>query len=216
VRTPVHRVGLTGNIAAGKSVVARVWESLGAPVVDADVLARQAVAPGSPGLAKVRREWGDAVLTPEGALDRAALREIVFRDPDARRRLEAIVHPRVAELRDEAYARLEAEGAPVVVADIPLLFEVGMEDDFDTLVLVDAPEPVRMRRLVEHRGIDPQEARRLVEAQMPAERKRARADWVIDNTGTLAALEEAAREAWRWIESRAGIGGGNGTGEGMG
>jgi dephospho-CoA kinase len=212
----VHRVGLTGNIAAGKSAVARVWESLGAPVIDADVLAREAVAPGSPGLAAIRRGWGDVVLTDDGALDRAALREIVFRDPDARRRLEAIVHPRVAELRDEAYARLEAEGAPVVVADIPLLFEVGMEDDFDTVVLVDAPEAVRTRRLVEHRGIDPQEARRLVEAQMPAERKRARADRVIDNTGTLAALEEAAREAWRWIESRAGIGGGHGTGEGMG
>jgi dephospho-CoA kinase len=210
----MHRVGLTGNIAAGKSTVARVWASLGAPLIDADVLAREAVAPGSPGLARIRREWGDAMLTPAGELDRAALREIVFRDEAARRRLEGIVHPRVAALRDEAYARLEAEGAPVVVADIPLLFEVGIEDEFDTVVLVDAPAEERVRRLVENRGIDPREARRLVDAQMPAERKRARADRVIENTGTVAGLEQAAREAWRWIESRAGIGGGNGTGEG--
>jgi len=212
----MHRVGLTGNIAAGKSTVARLWASLGAPLIDADALAREAVSPGSPGLARIRREWGDGILTPAGELDRAALREIVFQDPDARQRLERIVHPRVAELRDEAYARLESEGAPVVVADIPLLFEVGMEDEFDTVVLVDAPEEVRIRRLVEHRGIEAEEARRLVDAQLPAERKRARADRVIENRGAVAELEESAREAWCWIERRAGIAGGNGTGEGSG
>lgn len=197
----MRRVGLTGNIAAGKSSVARVWESLGATVIDADRLARQATEPGSPALGMIVDAWGPGVLDAEGALDRAALRRIVFRDPEERLRLERIVHPAVAALRDQAYGDAEARGEPVVVADIPLLFEAGLVEEFDRIVLVDAPEATRLRRLVEERGMDPEEARRMVAAQMPAEAKRARADVIIDNSGSRAELERHAAEVWKQIQS---------------
>ncbi len=197
------KVGLTGNIAAGKSTVARIWRSLDATVVDADVLSRQAVEPGTPALARIAEEWGDEVVEAGGGLDRAALRRIVFADPNARERLEAIVHPAVAELRDEAYRAAEARGERVVVADIPLLFEAGLVDDFDAVVLVDAPEEVRLARLVGDRGMDPEEARRMIAAQMPSELKRARADFVIANTGSLLELERRARDVWGELVRRA-------------
>lgn len=204
------KVGLTGNIAAGKSSVARVWRELGAWLIDADVLARQAVEPGTPGLQAIAREWGPGVLDAQGALDRAALRELVFRDAAARARLEAIVHPAVAARRDAEHARAEAAGAALVVADVPLLFEVGMERDFDVVVLVDAPEALRLQRLVRDRGLAPDEARRMLAAQMPAAEKRARADVVIDNAGSLAELEARAHAVWAELSRRAGGGAGEG------
>ncbi|MEW5929198.1 MAG: dephospho-CoA kinase [Gemmatimonadota bacterium] len=202
------KVGLTGNIAAGKSSVVRVWRALGAVVVDADELARRAVEPGTPGLARIVEAWGPEVLDAEGELDRAALRRIVFADPEARSRLEEIVHPAVQALRGGEYRRAEADGARLVVADIPLLFEVGMADEFDVVVLVDAPEEERLRRLVEDRGLDPEEAVRMIDAQMPAELKRARADLVIENAGTPAELEARARDAWAELARRAEAAGG--------
>lgn len=197
------KVGLTGNIAAGKSSVADVWRSLGATVVDADDLARRAVEPGTPGHAAIAREWGPWVLEDGGALDRAALRQIVFADPDARARLEGIVHPAVAALRDEEYREAASRGEKLIVADIPLLFEVGMADEFDVVVLVDAPEEVRLRRIVADRGLDEDEARRMIAAQMPSELKRARADITLTNTGTLGDLQDAARDVWRQLVRRA-------------
>lgn len=197
------KVGLTGNIAAGKSSVADVWRSMGAAVVDADELARRAVAPGTPALAAIAAEWGAWVLDDGGALDRAALRQIVFADPEARARLEGIVHPAVAALRDERYREARARGEKLVVADIPLLFEVGMADEFDVVVLVDAPEAVRLQRLVRDRGLDEEEARRMIAAQMPGELKRARADVVIENTGTRGDLQDRARDVWRDLVKRA-------------
>lgn len=197
------KVGLTGNIAAGKSSVAEVWRSLGATVVDADELARRVVEPGTPAYAAIAAEWGSWVLEDGGALDRAALRQIVFADPDARERLEGIVHPAVAALRDEHYREAQARGEKLVVADIPLLFEVGMADDFDVVVLVDAPEETRLARLVHDRGMDADEARRMIAAQMPSELKRARADVVIENTGTRGDLQDRARDVWRDMVRRA-------------
>jgi dephospho-CoA kinase len=197
------KVGLTGNIAAGKSAVADVWRSMGATVVDADELSRRAVEPGTPAHAAIAREWGTWVLEEGGALDRAALRQIVFADPDARARLEAIVHPAVAELRDEHYRQAQARGEAIVVADIPLLFEVGMADEFDVVVLVDAPEEVRLARIVADRRLDEDEARRMIAAQMPSELKRARADVVIHNAGTLGDLQDRARDVWRQLVRRA-------------
>jgi dephospho-CoA kinase len=197
------RIGLTGNIAAGKSSVAGVWRSLGATVVDADELARRAVEPGTPGLALIVEAWGPAVLDADGELDRAALRRIVFEDPEARARLEEIVHPAVYALREEENRLAAGRGERLVVADIPLLFEVGMADEFDVVVLVDAPEEERLRRLVEDRGLDPEEAVRMIDAQMPAELKRARADLVIENAGSPAELEARAREAWAELAGRA-------------
>ncbi len=203
VSLPLFRVGLTGNIASGKSAVATVWRRLGAPIVDADVLAREAVARGTPGFAAVVAAFGAGVVDAEGALDRSALRRIVFADPAARRRLEAIVHPEVARLRAEAEARLAARGARVVVHAIPLLYEVGAERTLDLVVLVDAPEPVRLERLVRDRGLPEAEARAMIAAQGPAAAKRARADLVIDNDGTLAELADKAERAWAEIRERA-------------
>lgn len=197
------KVGLTGNIASGKSSVVRVWEGLGAKVVDADRLARRAVEPGTDALRRIAEAWGTEILDDSGALDRAALRDIVFRDPAARARLESIVHPAVRALRDEEFRRAEATGAPLVIADIPLLFEVGMEKEFDVVVLVDAPAEVRLERLVRDRGLAREEARRMVEAQMPSEEKRARADLVISNTGSLTELEQRAAETWPRLVERA-------------
>lgn len=196
------RVGLTGNIASGKSSVARIWERLGAPVVDADVLARQAVEPGSPGLRRVRETFGADVVV-DGVLDRDAMRRKVFADETARMRLEAIIHPEVERLRRQEEERLEEAGADVVVHDIPLLFEVGLQDSFDILVLVDAPAGVRAERLARHRGLETGEIRQLINAQMPAREKRGRADHVIENAGSLADLERAATEVWRSIRDRA-------------
>lgn len=197
------KVGLTGNIASGKSSVARVWRSLGAPVIEADELSRRAVEPGSPGLQAIVERWGPGVLDDSGGLDRAALRRIVFRDAAERERLEEIVHPAVAALRDREYARLSAAGEPIAVADVPLLFEVGLQDEFDVVVLVEAPEEVRLERLVRDRALDPEEARGMMRAQMPSVLKRARADVVIDNSGALADLEARAKEVWEELRFRA-------------
>jgi dephospho-CoA kinase len=191
----MFRIGLTGNVASGKSSVARVWARRGAAIIDADVLAREAVAPGSPGLEKVRQLFGDAVVTDDG-LDRAAVRRIVFADPSARERLEAVIHPEVGRLRTEEEARLEAAGATVVVHDIPLLFEVGLAGEFDLIVVVHAPEPVRAERLARDRGLSRDEIQGLMAAQMPAAEKRARSDVVIDNAGSLAELEVEAGRVW--------------------
>ena len=197
------KVGLTGNIAAGKSTVADVWRSLGATVVDADELSRRAVDPGTPAYSAIAAEWGERVMEPDGGLDRAALRAIVFADPAARERLEQIVHPAVAGLREELYREAEARGERIVVADIPLLFEVGLVDEFDVVVLVDAPEEVRLARLVGDRGLDPVEAQRMIAAQMSSALKRARADYVIENSGELPAVQLRATEIWEELERRA-------------
>ncbi|HYJ78739.1 MAG TPA: dephospho-CoA kinase [Longimicrobiaceae bacterium] len=201
------KVGLTGNIAAGKSSVVDVWRSLGATVIDADELARRAVHPGTPAYAAIAAAWGDRVMEPGGALDRAALRHIVFADPEARERLEEIVHPAVAGLREEEYREARERGDRVVVADIPLLFEVGLVDEFDVVVLVDAPEETRLMRLVGDRGLDAEEARRMIAAQMPSELKRARADTVIENAGSMGDLERRARQVWDELQRRAAGGG---------
>jgi dephospho-CoA kinase len=202
------KVGLTGNIAAGKSTVTEVWRSLGATVVDADELARRAVDPGTPAFSAIAAEWGEEVVEPDGGLDRAALRRIVFADPAARERLEQIVHPAVAELREELYREAEARGEPVIVADIPLLFEVGLVDEFDLVVLVDAAEETRLARLVGDRGLDPAEAQKMVAAQMPSALKRARADYVIENEGSRDEVRRRARDVWQELERRAGAAGG--------
>ena len=189
---PLRRVGLTGNVAAGKSAVAAVWRAQGVPVASADELARDAVDPGSEGLAAVVAAFGSDVLTSTGELDRARVRDRVFRDPEARRTLEAILHPRIAELRAAWTLARAHEGHALVVFEIPLLFETGLEGDFDTTVLVDAPEAVRLARLVDQRGLDPDEAVRIVKAQMDPAEKRSRADFILDNDGTLDELQAAA------------------------
>ena len=194
-------VALTGNIASGKSTVARRLAALGAVVVDADDLARRAVAPGSPALHGIEARWGPDVLRADGSLDRAALRALVFADPAELDALNALVHPEVERLREAAFTEARRRGAAVVVYDVPLLYERGGEVRFDRVVVVDAPEPVRLERLRRDRGLSHEEAGRMVAMQMPAAQKRARADFVIENDGGLDELEAQTDRVWREILS---------------
>jgi dephospho-CoA kinase len=196
-------VGLTGNIGSGKSTVARLLSERGATIIDADVLARRAVDPGSPALDAIVERWGTAVIAPDGSLDRDALRRIVFSDEDELEALNAIVHPEVAALRDRLVGEARERGDRIVVGDIPLLFERGIVDDFDRIVLVDAPREVRLERLVRFRGLAETEAMDMILAQMPAELKRARADYVIDNTSSVRDLECRVAEVWESLEREA-------------
>jgi dephospho-CoA kinase len=188
------RVGLTGGVASGKSSVAAVLADLGAVLIDADKLAREVVAPGTDGLRRVVEEFGPDVLTADGSLDRPALGAVVFGDEPARRRLEAIIHPlvraRARELEDAA-----PDGA-VVVHDIPLLVETGQADRFDAVLVVDVPVPTQIARMVERRGMTPEEAAARVAAQATREQRLAASTYVIDNTGTLEDLRERVTEVF--------------------
>lgn len=187
-------MGLTGGVASGKSTVSAMLRDLGAVVVDADLLAREVVAPGTDGLAEVVEAFGEGVLTPDGELDRPALASVVFADEDARRRLEAIIHPRVRQRG----AELEASAGPdaVVVHDIPLLAETGQAGSFDAVVVVDVPVETQVERMVELRGMSEEEARARVAAQATREQRLAIATHVIDNTGTLEDLRERVTEVF--------------------
>lgn len=198
-------VGLTGNVASGKSTVARLWHEAGVPVVSADELAREAVAPESDGIRRVVEAFGDGVLAADGSLDRARMRSLVFDDAEARKRLEAIVHPVVWERRARWIAERREEGAAFVVSEIPLLFETGREGDVDVIVFVDAPEVVRLERIVANRGIEAGDAVKVMAAQMDAESKRSRADYVIRNAGSLDDLTAEAERVLRDLRDRSGV-----------
>ena len=169
-------VGLTGNIASGKSTVAALLAAHGATVIDADVLARRVVEAGTPALAAIADRWGTGMLAPDGTLDRAALRRVVFQSGAELEALNAIVHPGIEQLRRAAVDAARAHG--------------------DRVVLVDAPRPLRLERLVADRALDEAEAMRMIASQMPAELKRARADYVIENAGTRAELARRVDALW--------------------
>jgi len=181
----VRRVGLTGGIATGKSHVRARFESLGVPTIDADVLAREAVAPGTRGLEAVVRRFGDDIRDGDGALDRKKLGAIVFADPSARRDLEAIIHPYVRGLMDRWFASLDPGRHPIAIADIPLLFETGRERDFDAVVVTACEPETQLRRLMERDGLSEADARRRIDAQWPLADKIARADFVIRTDGVF-------------------------------
>lgn len=188
------RVGLTGGIAAGKSTVAAEFTALGATVVDADEIARAVLAPGSPAVAEVVEAFGEGVLAAPGAIDRAALGRLVFADKGARARLEAITHPRVRAVTAQRFAA--APDDSVVVHDVPLLVELGMQDQYDLVVVVHAPADERVRRLVTERGMAPADAWDRVRAQATDDQRLAVADVVLDNTGAPDTLRAAVRELW--------------------
>ena len=201
-------VALTGNIAAGKSTVVDLFKNWGATIIDADVLAREAQAPGSTVLAAIARRFGSDVLAGDGSLDRGALRGKVMGDNEALLALNAIVHPAVQQRRVDLQRAARERGDAIVINDIPLLFEVMDPTQFDAVVLVDAPPAVRRARLRALRGLTNEDADRMIAAQMAAERKRAQSHHVIENTGTLAELEEQARkvfDALRVQAARAGV-----------
>lgn len=190
----MRRIGLTGGIASGKSMVSAELARLGAVVIDADLLAREAVAPGTAGLAAVLARFGPGVRRPDGTLDRARLAEIVFFDDDARADLEAIVHPivraRAAEL--EADAPLHS----MVVHVIPLLVETGQQQDFDGIVVVDAPVETQVSRLMHRNDLTTAEARARLRAQASRPARREVATWIIDNSGSEAETLTQVRALW--------------------
>jgi dephospho-CoA kinase len=194
-------VGLTGGIGSGKSTVARMLADRGAVVLDADVLAREAVEPGTAGFDAVLARFGEAVRSPDGSLDRARLAEIVFDDDDARRDLEAIVHPRVRLRIAEAVAALTDSDA-VVVVDSPLLIETGGHESFPMVVVVTAPDEARIARLTA-RGMGERDARARMTAQMPLKDKAAHADVLLDNGGSETELEAQVDRLWADLRERA-------------
>lgn len=189
-------VGLTGNIGSGKSTVAQMLSERGATIIDADVLARRAVETGTAAYERIVSRWGAEILAPDGQLDRAALRRIVFADHDQLEELNQIVHPEVERLRNRLVEQARKRADRIVICDIPLLFERHMTDRFDRIILVDAHRAIRLERLVKDRGLRETEAMDMIAAQMPAELKRARADYVIDNDGTLTQLERKVADVW--------------------
>ena len=199
--SPTKVIGLTGNIASGKSVVADMLARKGAKIIDADELSREAVTPGSPALEAIVARWGPSVLSSDGTLDRAALRKTVFHDRSALDALNEIVHPEVMRRRAAEVEAARARGDRVVVSVIPLLFERHLADEFDYIVLVDAPRDVRLERIVRDRGLEEAEAMDMIASQMPAELKRARADWTIENSGSIKELEREVDQLWESIVS---------------
>jgi dephospho-CoA kinase len=194
-------VGLTGGIGSGKSTVARLLEKRGAVVFDADLLAREAVEPGTPGHAAVIERFGADVLAPGGELDREALASIVFADPAARRDLEQIVHPEVRRLfaeGSEAYRDTDR----VVVFSAPLLVETGMHTAFEVLVVVSATVATQIERLMRQRGMSEPSIRARIDAQAPLEDKAAAADFIVDNEGTLDELESQVERLWTDLSAR--------------
>ena len=189
-------VGLTGNIGSGKSTVAQLLSERGATIIDADVLSRRVVEVGTPGFEKIVHRWGRPILAPDGHLDRAALRRIVFSDQQQLEELNRIVHPEVERLRGRLLKEARERGDRIVVCDIPLLFEKHMAHRFDRIVLADAPRPVRLERLVRDRGLRETEAMEMIAAQMPADLKRAGSDFIIENDSTLTELERRVAEVW--------------------
>ncbi len=189
-------IGLTGNIASGKTAVSELLAERGATIIDADVLAREAVMKGSPALDRIVAKWGDGVLDADGNLDRAALRHVVFDNQDDLDALNEIVHPEVLKRRDAEISAARSRGDKVVVAVIPLLFERHLAEEFDSIVLVDAPRSVRLDRIVSERAIDEAEAMKMIASQMPSDLKRARADYVIENAGSRDDLENEVDRVW--------------------
>jgi dephospho-CoA kinase len=197
------RIGLTGNIASGKSEVAKMLADRGATIIDADVLAREAVRPETQALKDIVKRWGKDILKRDGSLDRTALRQIVFADQSELDALNRIVHPGVTRLRDREIAAARERGDQIVVCVIPLLFERNLVDEFDAIVLVDAPRPIRLERLAATRGLEETDAMNMITAQMPAELKRARADYVIENNGSIDDLERDVDALWRSLQRNA-------------
>lgn len=193
------RIALTGGIASGKSAVADLLAARGAVIIDSDVLAREVVEPGTPGLAAISERFGAGVLAGDGSLDRAALGRLVFADPDARADLEAITHPAI-RARAEAL-RAAAPPGSVVIDVIPLLVEAGLAGGFDTVIVVDADPATQLRRLCARNGFSAQEAGQRLAAQASRADRLAAADLVVPNTGDLAGLRREVDALWRRLAS---------------
>lgn len=197
------RIGLTGGIACGKSTVSAMLTELGAHLVDADRVAREVVLPGEPALQAVAEKFGQAVLNEDGSLNRPALGSIVFGQADRLRELEAITHPAIRQrMREQMEQAERLEADPVVVADIPLLYETEQQSSYEGVIVVYVPHEVQRERLMNRNGLSADEAERRIGLQMDIERKRSMADWVIDNSGTLEETRKQVQQLWDSLRSK--------------
>lgn len=197
-------VGLTGGIASGKSVVARMFQDLGIPVVDADAIAREIVEPGQPAYGEIRAEFGPEVLAPDGQIDRKKLGAVVFDDREARAKLNAITHPRIAQRSGERLAELQRGDHPYLVYEAALLVENGAYKAFDALVVVAAERTTQLARLQTRDGLDDKQARARIDAQLPLEHKVQVADYVIHNDGDIEETEAQVKKVHEDLLNRFG------------
>ena len=197
----MRRVGLTGGIATGKSHVRAVFDALGVPTIDADVLAHEAVAPGTPGFEAVKARFGPDVVDSRGALDRRKLGSLVFADEQARKDLEAIIHPGVVTAIERWFSSLDAQAHPFAIADVPLLYEASRERDYDVVIVTACELPTQIRRVMARDGITETEARQRIAAQLPIEEKIRRADYVIKTDGLLASTNAQVHDVYRQLTS---------------
>ena len=194
-------IGLTGGIGSGKSSVSQMLQKLGARIVDADKIARQVVEPGRPALVEIVRAFGDRVIRPDGSLDRELLGELIFRDEEHRRRLDSIVHPRVAEEQSRVIARIAREDPnALVVIDAALLIEVGGHRDVEKLIVVYVPQKVQLERLMTRNGISEADAILRILSQMPLEDKARMADFVVDNSGAPDETERQMADIYQELQ----------------
>ena len=196
----MRTIGLTGGIGSGKTTVAERLRQKGAFVVDADKVAREVVEPGQPALAELAEAF-DGVITAEGVLDRAELARQAFATPEATQQLNNITHPRIRERTDELFATAREEGREVVVYDMPLLIENGETETVDTVLVVDTPDETRVSRLVDSRGLDEDDARRRIAAQIDRDTRLAAADVVLDNSGDVEALIDQVDRFWEQVQA---------------
>jgi dephospho-CoA kinase len=197
----IRRIALTGGIATGKSYVANKIREAGVPMVDADVLSREVVAPGTPGLAAVRRRFGPDAVRRDGTMDRVRIAQIVFKDKRARLDLEAIIHPAVQKAIDEFFATLPKR-TPFAVADIPLLFETGRENQFNAVVVVACPREMQLQRVMERNKLSREDAERRLNAQLPIEKKIDKATHVIRTDGTFEDTDRQVAELIRKLGAK--------------
>jgi dephospho-CoA kinase len=197
------KVAITGGAGTGKSTVARLFKELGAEVLDADAAAREVVAVGRPAWQELRRVYGEEFFHPDGSLNRARLAQRVFADPEARRALEALIHPLVVQEIMNRVAALERGGADLVLVEVPLLYETGRESAFDRVIVVTATEAVQIARLRQRDQRGEAEIRGILEAQWPLADKAARADYVVDNGGDLADTRAQVKNIWGKLQKSA-------------
>lgn len=197
----VMLIGLTGGIGAGKSTVAQLFEERGVPIVDADVIARDVVTPGEPALAELVEHFGDSILGADGELNRGKLAEVAFADAESHEALNAIMHPAISAETSKRIDALRGEHS-VIVHDVPLLVEAGLAGNYDLTVLVDTPAQIRLQRLTELRGMDPEDAKKRIAAQATDEQRRAACDVALDNSGDIEHLRAQFEEMWERFISR--------------
>jgi dephospho-CoA kinase len=194
------KIAITGGAGSGKSTVARMFEELGAPVLDADAAAREAVAVGTPAWQELRRLYGEEYFNPDGELNRAKVAQLVFADPEARQRLNDIVHPQVARKLQEHKEELEQQGADLVMVEVPLLYEAGLESAYDRVIVVYVDPEDQVRRLKERDNRSAAEIEGLLQAQWPLKDKAALADFVVDNRGPLKNTRRRVQEIWTELQ----------------